>query len=178
MKITLVRHGETEENYLRKLQGTKNVLMNDSGRRECQRLKLKLIDKHFDYCYMSPLVRCVETAMILVGDRVLTIPDNRLIERELGELEGRSIEEYNFYKFWNYKLNYSNYGVESIQSLFERCQSFLDYILEKHKGEDILIVTHSGVFRALHHLLKKNDLNSNLLGFKIPNCYMEEFEYE
>ena len=69
---------------------------------------------------MSPLVRCVETAFILVGDRVEMIRDDRLIEREMGELEGRPREEYNVYRYWDYDLNTSDRGVEPIQDVFKR----------------------------------------------------------
>lgn len=118
MKITLVRHGQTEENFLRKIQGQANCLMNDTGRRQCQRLKLRIKDKHYDYCYMSPVVSAVETAMILIGDRVETIPDKRLVERAMGELEGRPEQEFNAFKFWDYNLNREDYGIESVQELF------------------------------------------------------------
>ena len=176
MKITLVRHGQTESNYLNVLQGQVNNLMNDTGRRQCKALAMSIKEKHYDYCYMSPLVRCVETALILIGDRVEMIPDKRLIERNLGELEGRPREEYNAFKFWDYKLNRSDYGVEPIQDIFKRCGEFLDYIKEKHAGKDILIVTHGAPYRALRHLLLNHDLNDNLLDNEINNCMMEEFE--
>ena len=69
--ITLVRHGQTEQNYQNILNGRSNDLLNDTGRRQCQKLREQLKDVHFDFCYMSPLVRTVETAFILIGDRVL-----------------------------------------------------------------------------------------------------------
>lgn len=178
MKITLVRHGQTEENFLNKLQGQSNNLLNDTGRRQCQRLAINLKEKKFNYCYMSPLVRCVETALILIGDRVEMIPDKRLIERSLGELEGRPREEYNAYKFWDYNLNRADYGVEPIQDVFKRCSDFLDYIYEKY-GDDssILIVTHGAPYRALRHLILKHELGDNLLDTEINNCSCEEFDY-
>ena len=86
MKITLVRHGETDFNKEGKIQGLSNNLLNDTGRRQCRDLRMRLNEEHFDYCYMSPLVKTVETAMILIGDRVEMIPDKRLIERDMGEL--------------------------------------------------------------------------------------------
>mgnify|MGYP002861111876 CR=1 FL=1 len=132
MKISLVRHGQTEQNFLQKIQGRDNHMLNDTGRRQCERLKYRIQDKHFDYCYMSPLIRCVETAIILIGDRVETIPDERLIERDMGELEGRPRQEYNAYQFWDYDLNRSDFGIEPIQDVFKRCQDFLNYIKEKH----------------------------------------------
>ena len=176
MKITLVRHGQTESNYLKLLQGRVNNLLNDTGRRQCKKLAEGIKDIHYDYCYMSPLVRCVETAMILIGDRVETIPDKRLIERSLGELEGRPGEEYNAYKFWDYDLNRSDYGVEPLQDVFERCKEFLEYIINKHPDKHILIVTHSAPYRALKHLILGHELKGNLLGEDIPNCTLEEFE--
>lgn len=176
MIITLVRHGQTEEDFLRKIQGTSNNLMNDTGRRECQRLKIKIKDKKYDYCYMSPLVKTVESAMILIGDRVEMIPDKRLIERGMGELEGRPEQEFNAYKFWDYDLNKNDYGVEAIQDVFGRCQDFLNYVLEKHSGKNILIVTHETPYRALRHLLLKHELKGNLLDDRIGNCSVEEFE--
>ena len=133
MKITLVRHGQTEENYLGNIQGQSNEVLNDTGRSQCQRLREKIKDMEFNYCYMSPLVRCVETAIILIGERVETIPDRRLIERDMGELEGKPRENYDGEKYWDFDLNSSEDGVESIQSLFERCREFLNYVMDKHK---------------------------------------------
>lgn len=176
MIITLVRHGQTEANYQNLLQGRKNNLLNDTGRRQCMRLREKLKDKHFDICYMSPLVRTVETAMILIGDRVEMIPDKRIIERDFGQLEAKSIDLYDAKKYWDYNENCSSLGIEPIQDVFKRCKDFLDYILKKYDGKDILIVTHGAIFRALHHLLKKSDLNGDLLNVKVENCSWEEIE--
>ncbi len=176
MKIALVRHGQTEENFTGHLQGRQNHLLNDTGRRQCQRLKEKIKDKHFDICYMSPMLRTVETAMILIGDRVVTVPDERLIERDMGELEGHPREEYNAYMFWDYDFNKQDFGVEPIQDLFHRCQEFLDYIVQKHKNESVLIVTHGAPYRALRYLIKKHPLKGKLMDGFIDNCQYEEFE--
>ena len=176
MKITLVRHGQTDANFSNILQGRANNLLNDTGRRQAKYLAMSIKENKYDYCYMSPLVRCVETALILIGDRVEIIPDKRLIERGLGDLEGRPGEEYNSYSFWDYDHNRSDYGVEPIQDVFARCSEFLDYIKEKHSEKDILIVTHSAPYRALKHLLLGHELKGNLLGDEIPNCKLEEFE--
>ena len=176
MKITLVRHGQTEENFTGIIQGHRNVLMNDTGRRQCERLRVKLKDKEFDYCYMSPLTRTVETAFILVGDRVQTIPDDRLIDRDMGELEEKNREMYNAYKFWDYDLNKNDFNVETIQNIFKRCNDFLDYIKDKHKEQSILIVTHSSPYRALRHLLLNHKLKGNLFERNIKNSEYLEFE--
>ena len=176
MRVTLVRHGQTEDNYESIMQGRSNGLMNDSGRRQCDRLRKKLINEHFDYCYMSPLVRCVETAMILIGDRVEMIPDKRLIERDLGDLEGENRNLYDSNKYWDYELNSGDLGVERVQDLFKRCRDFLDYINDKYSDKSILIVTHDATYRAFRHLLLKHELNGNLHDEVIDNCACECFD--
>ena len=178
MKITLVRHGQTESNYNGICQGSTNILLNDTGRRQCQKLREKIKDNHYDVCYMSPLVRAVETAMILIGDKVKMIPDKRLVDRDLGELEGKERSLYDSDKYWDYNLNCDELGVEPVQNIFKRCREFLDYVLEKHKGESILIVAHAAIVRAIRHILLETDLSSNLLLDDIGNCYCEEIEID
>ncbi len=176
MKITLVRHGQTESNYKNVLQGRVNNQLNDTGRRQCQKLREQLSDVNFSFCYMSPLIRTVETAFILVGDRVMTFPDKRLIERDLGSLEGKSREEYDVRKYWNYELNSSDFGVEPIKEIVSRCQDFLDYVIKKHSNEHILVVAHGASIRVLHHLLHYHNLYGDLLDVDIVNCYFETIE--
>ena len=178
MHITLVRHGQTEENFKGIIQGRSNNLLNDTGRRQCKYLRNKFLDKKFDYCYMSPLVRCVETAFILVGEKVPIIRDDRLLERDMGELEGRPWEEYNTYKYWDYDLNCSDREIEPVQDIFKRCQNFLSYIGDKYDNNtSILIVTHGAPYRALRYLIRGKKLKGHLLDGRIENCSFEEFEY-
>lgn len=176
MKLTLVRHGQTESNYSEICQGSSNIVLNDTGRRQCLKLRKKIKDIQYDVCYTSPLARTVETAMILIGDRVEMIPDKRLIDRDLGELEGKERSFYNAKMYWDYNLNCSDLGVEPVQSIFKRCEEFLNYIYEKHKGKNILIVGHAATIRAIRHLILKSDLTKDLLYDSIENCYYEEIE--
>lgn len=170
MKIVLVRHGKTEYNEKAILQGKSNIPLNDNGRRECYRLKEQLKEIDFDICFSSPLIRTVETAMILVGDRVLISVDKRLEERSLGKLEGKSVELYDSKRYWDYQLNCQEDGVEPIQDLFTRCEDFLRDLEKNHPNQKILIVAHGAVIKALYHLIKKTDLSSDLSKVKIENC--------
>ena len=177
MKIVLVRHGQTEENYEGIMQGHANNLLNDTGRRQCQRLREKLINTKFDVCFTSPLVRCVETAFILIGDRCEMIRDDRLIERDLGDLEGKERSVYDINKYWDYDINSNDLGVEPVQSIIKRCDDFLNYIKNKYdKDTTILVVTHSATFRALKILIQNRKLTGNLYEKNIDNTSYEEFE--
>ena len=177
MKITLVRHAETQYNTDNKIQGLENNKLSKIGIMHAVELKSKVKDINYDVCYMSPLARCVETAIVMIGDRVKTIPDKRLIERDMGELEGKDFSEYDVNLYWDYDKNCSDNGVEAIQSIFDRCEEFLEEL--KTKGyENVLIVSHASPIRVLHTIITNKDIHSNLRDIDIPNCFIEELEME
>ena len=178
MKVLLLRHAETEENYQGIIQGRDNVLLNDTGRRQVKRIKSKIDNYDIDRCFISPLIRCFETALVLVGDRVEIVRDDRLTQREMGELTKREVVEYNAYQFWDYNKNRKDYGIEPIHDLFDRCINFIDYLVDNYKDDNILIVTHGEVYRALRHILSGSKLQGNLLDNSINNCQLEEFDYK
>lgn len=174
MNITFVRHGETEYNRQKRIQGKSNIMLNDEGRRMVHQLKEKMKHEHYDICFSSPLIRAMETAMILVGDQVEIIRDDHLIERNLGNIEGKTIEYYDPKKYWDYDLNCGDEGVEKIKDLFQRCREFITFLENNYQNKNILIVSHGATIRAFHHILHHTDLDSNLLDFKIENCYIEK----
>lgn len=177
MKIILVRHAETEANYEGIIQGQGlNGLLSNAGIRQAKKLSDKLKSTNIDLCYTSPMARTWQTAMILVGDRAIINDDKRLIERYLGSYEGVKKEDYKYKNYWDYKLNLTDGGVEPVQDLISRASSFLEEIKEKHPDKTVLIVSHSALIRALHHLIMKTDLNKNLLDIKIENCFCREYE--
>lgn len=174
MYITLVRHAETFSNEDNKMAGFSNSKLSRRGVNNALMLKSEIENEKYDLCYMSPLARCVETAMILIGDRVLTKVDDRLIERDIGEFSSKSQKKYDKKKYWEYNLNSNDSGVERIQDVFKRCEDFLDDVTKDNK--DIMVVSHEAVIRCMHHLLNKTDLNSDLTKIDIPNCYIEKIE--
>ncbi len=76
------------------------------------------------------------------------IIDERLVERGFGSLEGGSYNEKYTHDFWNYYLNKNDYGVEPLQDLFFRTQSFLEYLKNNYIDKTILIVSHAATIRA------------------------------
>ncbi len=177
MKITLVRHAEVMFEYRNKIAGYNNVKISKKGVIDCLALKDKIKGNHYDICFMSPLARCVETAFLIVGDRVLTQIDDRLIERDMGNYTGKDYKKYNSSKYWDYQLNCKDENVECIEDLFKRCSKFLKDVSSKYKDKDIMIVSHEAVIRVLYILINGIDLKSDLKKIDIPNCYIEEFDY-
>jgi len=178
MKIYLVRHGQTEANYEGIMQGKSDQYsLTETGVREVKKLKERLKDKQVDLCITSPLKRTWETAMILVGDRVYILEDERLIERDVGIFEGNKRTGYDAKKYWNYKLNSGDQGVEKVRDIISRCEDFLKDLKEKYPDKNILIVSHGAVIRALHHLLVGTDFKkeTDLTKLKIDNSFFQEY---
>lgn len=175
--LYLVRHGETDFNKLGKLQGRGNSILNKNGMKQVDILRKRFNDYPVDVCFSSPLIRAVQTAFTLIGDRCLFIKDDRLIERELGELEGKKRECYDIKKYWDYELNSNDLDVEKVQDLYLRVQDFITYIKANYQDKRILIVSHSAVIRCFLGILKNID-SSKLHDQKISNCYFEEIIIE
>lgn len=168
--ICLVRHAQTDFNKKGMIQGRGNSDLNDNGLRQVKKLRKEISSLNFDICYTSPLLRTVETAFGLVGDKVLIVKDDRLIERFMGEFEGADRNLYDHKKYWDYNLNCTDGGVEGIKDVFSRVKEFLDYILEKNEGKNILIVSHAAIIRALYFLLNNVDLENSNLEYNVDNC--------
>ena len=81
MKIYFVRHGETDWNKDRKIQGQVNISLNEFGRHLARETAKGLKEIPFAVCFTSPLDRARETAeIILEGREVPVIEDERIIE--------------------------------------------------------------------------------------------------
>ena len=178
MKIYLVRHGKTDANEIHCLVGqTNNIDINERGINQAKELREKLKDIKFDVCYSSPLTRAMSTAKILVDGRVEIKDDPRIMERYLGELEGKNRELYDIDKYNDYNLNTGEAKVEKVRDLFSRCNEFIDYLKETYSNDSIiLVVSHYGCVRAMHYLLSnatEEEMNKDLY---IENCYCKCYE--
>jgi broad specificity phosphatase PhoE len=178
MVIGLVRHGQTDGNAKGEFMGRNNQGLNASGRNQCKWIKSEVNKTEYDLCISSPLLRTFETAMILVGDTTLILKDDRLIERGLGDLEGKSYDLYDTKKYWDYNLNSNDEGIESIQDLSKRATEFLNYLQNNFSDKKILIVSHAATIRVLHHLLINTDFKKENLDIDIPNCYYRKYKLD
>ena len=149
-----MRHGSTDWNNLRKLQGRTDIPLNEDGRLMAKKAKEEYKDVHFDVCFVSPLSRAYETAKIFLEDRdIPIIKDDRLIEMGFGEYEGmeKSFQNPNcpinvlFQNPEEYTKSIG--GAETFDELFKRTGEFLKekvFPLIK-EGKDVLIVGHGAM---------------------------------
>ena len=158
MKVYIIRHGETDLNKQRLLQGRFNSQLNDEGRGQAKDCAawLKEHGITFDRVYASPLDRAQETAEIATGTpRGEIITDERIIEIGFGPYEMLSYETLDdsmMAYFRNPMKNPAPEGMETIEELVARASDFMEALkaVEHEAGiESVAIVTHGVTIRTL-----------------------------
>ncbi len=148
--LYITRHGETEWNVEKRMQGRKNSNLTETGILQAKQLGKRMQDMQLDVIYSSPSGRTMHTAQLIKGDRDIPIvADEHLYEIDMGVWEGQTqVELQEKYPkeldlFWNAPHQYESNSGESFYAARERVLKGLKYILQKHEGESVLIVSHA-----------------------------------
>ncbi|MGN0377355.1 MAG: histidine phosphatase family protein [Suilimivivens sp.] len=160
MKIYLIRHGETDYNKDKRLQGQCDIELNDYGRELARITAEGLKDIPFDIIYTSPLKRAKETAQIIAGDRNATwFEEPRIQEICFGEYEGKCCGRNNFNvpdkAFLNFFFDTAHYstppGGESFEDILKRTGDFLAELTGKREyaQKTVLVSTHGCALKAI-----------------------------
>ena len=159
MRLYIVRHGETDWNKKKLVQGRKDIPLNEYGRHLARETAYGMRQYQIDLAYTSPLQRAKETAEILLEGRNIPLyEDQRIQEISFGSYEGMSCvdktkeENLAFQKFFQDTGNYiPPADAESVQQLYERTGEFLKSLAENEKLKDknLLISTHGAAMTAM-----------------------------
>ena len=155
-EIILIRHGETEWNSQKRMQGHSNSDLSSVGQAQIQALGQWMKNVPFDHIYSSDSLRAKQTAEAITqfSGHELKI-DLRLREKNLGVFEGLTSEEARERHpevFRLFKTAGSKYVIdegESTQQLQDRALEIVEEIRIKHPEERVLLVTHGGFIRVV-----------------------------
>ena len=180
MKIWLTRHGQTDLNKNRLMQGLTDAPLNETGLAQARAARERIGDVHFDAVYASPLQRAVMTGAIIGGVRPEEVRiDQRLIEADFGRYEQRKyyLMGPSMTLYWALPEVFpAPASVETVASMVARSRSFLQE-LEKQDYENVLIACHGGIIRALRGYLEECD-NGIRWRPKPKNCEIRVYEYK
>lgn len=175
VKLFIVRHGKTDWNEQGLVQGWTDIPLNETGVNDAENLA-KTFDKSLiDICLCSTLKRARQTAQILVDNEKIKYGET-LKERKFGSFEGKKIIFDDIKLLWDYKLNYSEDGVESLRECLQRAENVLKKIKENYDGKTVLLVTHGGFMKALQYCLEGYDENTDFLTKLPKNTTIYEYE--
>ncbi len=165
--IYFVRHGQTDWNLEKKIQGRVDISLNKTGILQAQEINEKLKDVKFDYVFCSPLKRAKETCNIITDNNIIF--DDRIIERDFGEFEGVKKTDFDFKGFWHFDKDYKSTRSESVEQVKDRVYNFLDEIMSKYNGKNILIVAHGGIGVFVSSYFNGIPSDGNFLRYLVDN---------
>jgi len=155
-RIYLIRHGQVAGHDQPRYNGQADVGLTDVGLEQYHVLKERLAGNPVSACYTSDLSRCAIGAKIIC-DRFGIEPVRRSELRELniGVWEGLTWQEIaqRWPMEWQARLSdLVNYRVPEGENLLDveaRVMPVVAEIVERHKGQEILVVGHGGVNRIV-----------------------------
>lgn len=182
MRLIFIRHGETDWNVQKKIQGCTDIALNEMGLLQAESLgrQLQREDMHISKIYCSRLERAKETAKI-IGE-ILKVPYEALEgleEMNLGLWEGKTWKEVpelypEEYDRWHNDRRYTRTPEgESYQDVLERVLKALRQVLIREKEDaDILIVTHSAIIMTLLSYINATPFHEMAKRYKVRNAGM------
>ena len=154
LNVYLLRHGQTAWNAdNNRYCGRTDLELTPAGIQQAISVHRQLNDICFEAVYSSPLQRAQQTAKIAGGTEHIIV-DDRLIEADFGNWEGKCKEEFiaDDPAYWDRWINdpgitsAGNSGETAIQ-VIERVAGFFTWLVDRHNSGNVLVVAHNAVNR-------------------------------
>jgi probable phosphoglycerate mutase len=183
-RICFIRHGETDWNVARRIQGHIDIPLNETGRAQALAMAFNAAHQRFHAIYSSDLMRTLETAQVLAQREDQDVkPLPQLRERHYGVFQGitasegaeRYPEAYAHYAARD--LDYDFETGESLRALAQRVGEGIDWLVRHHRGQTIAAVSHSGVLDVIYRRATGRPLHTPR-DFVIPNCALNWFHFD
>ncbi|GAA5177624.1 histidine phosphatase family protein [Niveibacterium umoris] len=159
-RICLIRHGETDWNVARRIQGHTDIPLNHTGQEQARLLAQSLADERFDAIYASDLSRARQTAEAVAHRLHMSVRlDPHWRERHYGSFQALTYDEArerypDAYARFEARVPDADFpgGGESLHVFLERVRKALDRIADAHPGGRVLVATHGGVLDMAHRV--------------------------
>lgn len=152
MILYIVRHGETEENQQKILQGHLPGTLTAQGKAQVQATaeQLAAMNVPFDVIVSSDLQRAVDSAGIIAHRLDLEVETTPLLrERDWGEFTGMSIAEASERFRIDGQWRFPDGTVETEEEIYVRATNALAYLQQHYEGKTVIVVTHGQFARNL-----------------------------
>jgi probable phosphoglycerate mutase len=156
--FALIRHGQTDWNAQRRLQGSSDIPLNDVGRGQARDAVAALSGHRWDTVVSSPLSRAAETAELIASGLGLTVARHvpELTERSFGQAEclqaGPELEAL--------RIPGGFRGAESDDEAGSRGLAALESLAKEFRGRRVLVVAHGTLLRLALSRAIGSDLKS------------------
>jgi len=153
--IYLTRHGETEWNEKKLIQGLSDIPLNKNGEFQAKQLRKEFKDTNFSAVFSSDLLRAKNSAEIIISEKKLKVVTTKTLrERFFGRFEGKPLgvlrktigEVMLVSKERQKELNL--FDVENDEDIISRLIPLMKKVASKYLGKNVLMITHGGLIRA------------------------------
>ena len=139
----IARHGESTLNFENRINGDPSVPVHltDKGRDEARLLGQQVAHIPLELCVYTPFLRTRETAEVALAGRDVPFEEHaELGDIDIGELEGKTLEDY---RAWKRKHTRGDRfpGGESLDDAARRYATAFERLVERPESA-ILVVTH------------------------------------
>lgn len=178
MKVYIIRHGETQWNVQKRLQGASNTELDEKGIELAEKTGEALRDIPFSCCFTSPLKRAKDTALLVLQGRDIPVyEDKRIQEISFGNWEGRDsalLPKEMLHNFFHHTERYvAPKGGETLEEICARTKEFWEDLVSRPELQDktVLVASHGCAVRALLQNVYENACIRDFWHGKVPpNC--------
>ncbi|MEW5966415.1 MAG: histidine phosphatase family protein [Pseudomonadota bacterium] len=183
-RVCIIRHGETDWNVQKRIQGHTDIPLNDTGRAQALAMAFNAAHQRFQAIYSSDLVRATATAEALAQREDQTVkPLLQLRERHFGLFQGLTVAEAALRhpeahaRYLARDPDYDFETGESLAAFADRVADGIAWLVRHHSGQTIAAVSHSGVLDIVYRRATGRTLTAPR-DFKIPNCALNWFRFD
>lgn len=149
LRVFIVRHGQTDHNVQKILQGHLDIDINDTGREQAQLVANTFENIKIDCLVSSDLIRCQNTIKpFLSHHEVEPKITSNLRERDMGEVQGMYLKDARE----KYGDNFRNMG-EQPEQFISRVEQEWNLILKQQQCLNVAVCTHGGVITTFVNYL-------------------------
>jgi len=185
-RICIIRHGETDWNNERRIQGQIDIPLNETGHAQALAMAFNVAQHQaaFSAVYSSDLSRACATAGALAQIFRMEVRKREdLRERHYGIFQGIAKDEaktlhpeaYALYSKRDVQYNFGS--GESLIDFSQRVHNAFKWIAGMHKQENVAVICHAGLLDIMYRTAKDKPLDAPR-DFDIPNCALNWFHYD
>lgn len=175
MNLYVIRHGETNMGK-NNIIATETEPLNETGIIQAIEIGKEIRKLNINKIYCSPIQRAKDTLKLFKLDKnIPVIIENRIKERNMGIYENVPFEKLKWNEFWNFNSDKLYPELETMKNVYERISDFLNELKSSNIDDNILLVTHGGISRAIYWYFNGIPENGNSTNIN-ENCKIYSYK--